>query len=184
MNSKVLSSEIKNMNKKRIITLVSLLIVLSAVIGSYLYYQNFISRGETLPNVNYSPATNEDKSRIDDTKQQAIDRQNIEKENESNSLQAVSPSITYAGQYGDSIEIGAYVEGVFEDGGTCTATMKKDGVTVSKTVTAEKNVRSMDCPVMIFPKSELRSNGTWTVTVSYKSDSAEGKSKDRSVEVK
>ncbi len=97
---------------------------------------------------------------------------------------SVTPSITYAGQYGDFVEIGAYVDGIFENNGTCTATLQKDGVILTKTVTAEKNVRSMDCPVMKFSKSEFTTNGLWTAKVAYSSETAKGTSQERQIEVK
>ncbi len=138
--------------------------------------------------VNLQPATKEDKKRADDNKQRIIEKdEQLKKQGQRNSSagkQAVAPAITYAEQYGANIEVGAYVGGVFEDGGTCTATFSKVGASFSKTTTGVKNVSSVNCPTMIIPTSAFSTKGAWSVVVSYSSNTSSGSSAPKQIEVK
>lgn len=96
---------------------------------------------------------------------------------------SAKPSITYAGQYDTSVEVGAYVPGVFEDGGSCTLTLQRGDKKFTAVVNAVKNVSSVDCPVMSVPRSSL-DGGEWQATVAYSSNSSEGTSDPRPVGVR
>ena len=63
----------------------------------------------------------------------------------------------------------AYVAGVFEDGGICTATAVQGSQTITRQSTGFKNVSYTQCP----PLEWSLSAGSWTVTVNYKSPRAE-----------
>ncbi len=141
---------------------------------------------ETEP-LNLAPPTNEDRQRVEDNKKRIIEQQDLSKSqqvNTSGSKKSIKPTITYAQQYGQSVEIGAYVSGIFEDGGKCTATFKLGSSAFSKSVTANKNVSSVDCPVMSANASDFNPKGSWLVEVSYDSPTAFGVSEKRQVEVK
>ncbi|MBX4197078.1 hypothetical protein KW801_00795 [Candidatus Saccharibacteria bacterium] len=67
-----------------------------------------------------------------------------------------------------STVIRAYISGVLEDGGTCTATATAPGqATVSASSTGFKNVSYTQCA----PINWNLSSGDWTITLSYKSSS-------------
>lgn len=96
---------------------------------------------------------------------------------------SVTPTITYAGQYGSQIEVGGYVGSVFEDGGTCTLTLQKGTYQKTNQVIGIKGASSVDCPVMTFSLSSLEP-GTYQATLSYISLTSEGQSTSRTVEIK
>lgn len=72
--------------------------------------------------------------------------------------------------------------GVFEEGGTCTATFVKDGETRSKTSVGFQNSSYTQCaPIDLEPG--FLTKGTWSVVVSYASPKAEGASISKNFEV-
>lgn len=79
-----------------------------------------------------------------------------------------------------SSKVYAYVEGVIEDGGTCTATATKDSQTFTGTSNAFTDGRQTNCT----PIDIALSPGIWSVVVSYSSASYEGSSQAQSWEVK
>ena len=94
------------------------------------------------------------------------------------SKKQVTPVITNASQE----QINAYVPGVFEEGGSCTATLTKGNKTVTKTSTGFQNVSYTSCaPINI--SGQLTERGTWSLVLSYNSTTAEGKSAAASLEV-
>jgi hypothetical protein len=136
--------------------------------------------------VNLNPPTDKDQERVEENKQRIIDDQSSKNDGQqSTEKKSVTPTITYLGQNdgSGSVEIGASVGGVFEDGGTCTATFSKDNSSFSKSVAAIKNVKDMSCPMISASRSEFGSIGLWSVIVSYKSPTYSGVSTVRTVEV-
>jgi hypothetical protein len=94
----------------------------------------------------------------------------------------VKPVITYAGQYGNKIEVGSYVPGVYETG-TCSITLSNGNQQVTRSNTASKEGRSTVCPAFSIDRSEFPQSGTWTATVSYSSSTTKGDSDTKSLEV-
>jgi hypothetical protein len=182
--------QIKKITKKSWM-IVAALVISALVAGAY-----FVTRGNNseqttqaptnADTINLDPPTAEDAQRVDENKQKILTRQEQEKSQPTTSTgskKTVNPVITYAGQYGQNIEVGGYINGIFEDGGSCTAVFTKNSQTVTKTVQSVKNANAVDCPVMIAQANELNT-GTWTVTISYTSPNATGKSTEREIEVK
>jgi hypothetical protein len=69
-------------------------------------------------------------------------------------------------------EVDAYVEGVIEDGGTCTVTATQGSQIVTGSSKGSADVRNTNCvniPISL-------SGGHWSIVVSYSSASYEGKS--------
>jgi hypothetical protein len=81
-----------------------------------------------------------------------------------------------------SVEIGSFVQGVVESGGTCTVTMTKDGKTASASGAAEEGATTTWCGVIAVPASQL-SSGRWSAVVTYKSASTHGSSDPKQVTV-
>jgi cytoskeletal protein RodZ len=184
-------------NKNTIILLAVLLVVLGALAYYQFVYKNrnnsstiSTSPSEPEKKINYGPPTEADKNQVDSNKE-AI----VKKDESTNTTtdtpsttpttkKSVKPVITYAGVYGDNIEVGSYVNDVYEDGGTCTATFSLGSATFTKSVSAVKNVSNMSCPVIQVPKSQFNPMGNWTVKVSYDSANANGTSDNKIIEVK
>lgn len=176
------------MTKTKKIILVVIVSIAIVVTGGYLYNKKMHNNTQSTTNdskvngIDYSPGTEQDQKDADKKKSDLYTKETTPKTNTSG-IKTINPIITYAGQYGSNIEIGAYVN-VFEDSGTCKAQLKQGSVVLEKQVTAVKNVSSVDCPAMIFPTSQISSKGTWQATVSYISSTTIGTSESKSIEVK
>ncbi len=156
--------------------LIALVLVLVAGAGAYLY-KSKIAKPKNQPdpaksNVNYSPPTEEEKNPARD--QPVKPEQISTPEGPKNK---VIPSITSA----DKQEVRAFVAGINEEGGTCTATVTMGSQSVTATSQGFSNVNYTSCPAMKF-SSPLKA-GKWSVTVSYRSATSEGSSEPFSFEV-
>ena len=182
----------KKINKKTVVSVSIITIV--AVVAAYVYFR--INDPTTTDNsypvdqsdgINFNPPTDEEKQRADENKQRIQEREdaiNEAQRADNGEKQNVTPAFSYIGKYGTQIEVGSYVPGIYEEGGTCTAKFSRNAETFSRSVQAVKNVSSVDCPVIAVPVSSFPSMGIWSVTVSYNSTNASGESETRTVEVK
>lgn len=178
-------------NKKLIIGVLALAAIVVAG-GAFAYSQQSSSTAPTPvvntspeATINYDPPTEEEIESTEQHKQAITDREEARQNQPANlDKRAVTPTITYAGQYGTQVEIGAIVPGISEGNGTCTAKFTNGAKSFTKSVAAVKNVNSTDCPEMNAESNEFSPKGTWTTTVSYNSPVAEGISEPRQIEVK
>lgn len=175
--------------KKQSIALVAVLVL--AMITSGLLYaknRNLDSSQPASPDatqaqdINFDPPTAEDAQRAADNKQRLTD-QPSQPNASPGTKKSVKPTITGAGQYGEVVEISSFVGGVFEDGGTCTATFTSGGTSFTSSVQAVSNVNTVNCPTISVPISNFNPRGTWSVTISYSSNTAAGTSDPKQVEV-
>jgi hypothetical protein len=85
--------------------------------------------------------------------------------------------ITYAGwdPGTSSVEVNAFVSGVIEDGGTCTAELTLGSTTRTVSAPATGDATTTGCAPMIVPGGQLAA-GDWQAVVSYTSATAEGRS--------
>ena len=85
--------------------------------------------------------------------------------------------ITYSGWIDSSVavEVGAYVAGVAESGGTCTLTLTSGSRSSRAQVSGEPDASSTSCPTMAVPGDELAS-GPWSAVISYESATTSGQS--------
>ena len=181
MPVKIKDSKTKQIfTRKKILLLVVVLVVACSGCIYLLSTRNDTDSGT----VNLNPPTPEESSAGNSAKKAAVEQQRVE-ENQQTSpgKKEVTPLITYAGQYGSQIEVGAYVSTIFEDGGTCTLTLERSSVTKITTVSGVKNVNSVDCPTMSIERSQL-SAGQWKAIVSYSSTSSQGTSEPKYFEVR
>ncbi|MCA9331808.1 hypothetical protein KC968_02600 [Candidatus Saccharibacteria bacterium] len=181
----------QSLSKKRILSPapVAGAIVLIALIGGGIYAR---SRQNTTPaqmskptsaqqtgqdTINYDPASREDNRQNDANKEKIVEEQKQQDNSDPGitTLKSVTVTITSA----DIYSVFANVTGVVEDGGTCTAVFSNGTQTLSTTSTSVANVSYTQCGRMATPK--LTGQG-WTATVSYKSNSAQGVSKQIKVE--
>jgi hypothetical protein len=133
--------------------------------------------------INLDPPTAQDAQRVDENKERLAEKQAQEDSQagqSSTSKKQVTPIITYAGQYDQQIEVGAYVS-VFEDNGTCSATFTNGSKSFVKTVQAVKNVSTTNCPAMAAQASEFSPKGSWTLVVTYDSPISNGHSASRTL---
>lgn len=132
-----------------------------------------VTSGNNGSYVNLNPATEQERQQSQAAKDAVTSQQNQTQASSSGKKQ-VTPTITHA----DATSVSAYVSGVFEDGGTCTAIFTQGATTKTFTSTAFANVSYTSCaPIKV---SGLAS-GTWTVVVSYNSSAATGQSQQQTV---
>ena len=100
------------------------------------------------------------------------------------SKKTVTPIISTWAQRDSTLDVNSFVQGIVEDGGTCTLTLvaKSDGTKVSQSRSAVSNASNTSCGVISVPLSKL-STGTWTATVSYSSSTSVGTSDKNDLEV-
>src|SRR3989338_2205643 len=157
--------------------LTAVLVLLLALIGFGLTRNNKNDQATTTTGGNLTPATSEEKQEAENRKDQIVEGQRNQTATPSLGTKNVSVVITNA----TLTDMRGYASGVFEDGGTCTATATKGSQTVTKTSTGFKNVSYTSCSP-IYWDSPL-GNGSWTINLSYKSTTAQG-SASQTIEVK
>ncbi len=182
----------KYSNSKKRIVFLALVIMLLGLLSAFAY--RYVTNKDSSPSagikkgdsINYDPPTPTDKKRVENTKQNIANQQTQPdaKTPPQVGKKSVKPIITYAGQYGDAVEVGGQVSGIFEDGGSCEATFTKTPLHVSKKVQAVKDASSVSCPTISVASSEFSSKGTWQVELSYISVNYQGVSDVRSVDIK
>ncbi len=130
-----------------------------------------------------------------------LDRQNAQKNKKSSSsssggnnatetsgsdqnLQSVTPILSRWDGGTDPVEVAGYVQGVFEDGGTCTYTFTKDSQSFSRTSVGFQDATHTSCAPVDISKSSFPQTGTWQVTLKYKSSTSVGTSNSQSFDIK
>lgn len=173
----------KSNNKKRWLILgASIAVVLILGVLTWRYF-NSRSKHEapTGTVINYGPPTDEEKQAGDNKKQEIVNQQSQSNNSSTNSGQKkqVTLTITSASASG----VSAYITGIFEEGGGCTATFTKGNEVVTKTSGGFGNASYTQCAPFQVSPSDFPSKGSWTLTVNYSSATAEGKSQPQQVEV-
>lgn len=165
-------------NKKLRILVVVTAVILFAGLASYIVYANsnqlwpFLAKetpvesGHDTNSINYNPPTDKEVESSQDGK-----KNSSENTNENETLTSINLIVSYAGLSDDktAIEVNAYTPDVIEGTGKCTATLTKDSSTVNKESSAMVDARSSICEPILIPLTEFNSNGTWQLSVSYKS---------------
>ena len=171
-------------NTRKKINIIVISVISISVLICFGYYYKSSEKNTTTPidneTINYEPARPAEKKEAEENKDALVNRQEVEKTDTSTTTnkKQVKPSITNT-----SGSVNAYVSGIFEEGGTCTAVFNNDAITNTKTSTGFRNVSYTQCaPINI--ESGFLSAGTWTVTVKYSSEKSEGTSDIQTIEVK
>ncbi len=97
-------------------------------------------------------------------------------------LAEAAVSIVDASQYGEEVEVRAFVGNIIAEG-TCWVVFTMDREQLSKEVSARPDASTSICETLVVPRSEFASTGVWSVEVIYTNDSAKG-SATTSVEIK
>lgn len=166
----------KKSNSRRLSkALIAGLVVLAVGLayGGYRLYQNH-NKPTTLKTpdggqASLAPATESDKQASEDHKD-AIVKQNAQT-NTPNSGTSKTSSVVITNK--STTGVRAYVTGVFEEGGVCTALAVQGPKTSSATSSGFENVSTTQCAPLDWDTP--LSTGSWTITVSYKSASTESK---------
>lgn len=124
--------------------------------------------------VNLNPATEQEKKESEDIKNQSAGQSQTPSTQTTAGKKQVSVVVTNA----SSDSVNAYVTGVFEEGGVCTATFTQGSTTITRTSTGFRNVSYTQCAPI---SSNLPNSSPWSVIVSYSSATAEGKSQPQTL---
>lgn len=127
--------------------------------------------------VNLNPPTDKEKNETETHKDELVEGSSGGSSD--SNKKAVEPLITRA----DQTEVRAYVPGVVENGGTCTATLSKGSAVIVKTSEGVANSSVTNCRPINLAGTQFPQKGQWSLTVSYSSDTAAGKSQPTTVEV-
>lgn len=175
----------KNKSPKKIIIIVlcTMMVLILAGLAAYWFMRDetpsiTTSDGDT---VVLTPATDQEKKQADDNKQNIIS-QNEKIESSTPAAGAkrqVTPTITSAGSGG----VNGYINGVFEEGGTCTAQFTKGSASFSRSSSGFQNASYTQCAPIAVSPSDFSSGGTWNVVLSYSSTSSNGSSAPQTFEV-
>lgn len=176
------SNKNKDNSKRKLVIIVAVAVIAVFLVGIFIYTNRTKKSAAVTDSqtINYEPATDEEKKQAEDTKEKIVMQQEAQQNKPatpSTQKTAIKPTITNT-----TDSINAYVNGIFEEGGVCTATFTKDGVTLSKTSAGFQNVSYTQCAPMNL-ESGFLSAGKWSVTVRYSSDKSEGTSESQTFEV-
>ena len=202
----------KNKKTKKLIknfftAIIAILLIAAIVLGVILLFrQNENSTPKPQPQQDYARDINtasdkikteddlKDEEKVAESSNDAKDRQEADdnaqakakeatKKTESGTLVA-EPEITYTytdNETGDTL-VGAEVRNINETGGKCTYTFTRGSTSTSVTTGINAGPSYISCEAARLPKGKL-SSGTWSVTVKYKSNTAEGESEAQSYSV-
>ncbi len=168
--------KIKNKKNYKKYILIFLAVVLIAAGSAFFIIKNN-NKQSTPSTEKYEGPTSQDKKDAADNKKHVSNREELDKQEDSSSdKKQVTPVITNAMQSGQQITINAYVSGVFEDGGKCSATISKGSNSITRTTNAFADATTTSCQPIFIDRSVFSEAGDWKVTMHYKSNSAEGSS--------
>ncbi len=169
----------KSKRKYFIWALVVILAVFLIGFGSYRIFLHKPAAPTTTDGkpVNLNPATTEEKTQTDAQKDAIIDDKAQVTGNPSGSSKQSAIIITEATGNG----VRAYVTGVFEEGGTCTASATKGTQVVTGASEGFQNASYTQCAPINW--SPPLSTGSWTIKVTYKSATTES-TQSKTIEVK
>lgn len=166
-------------SKKPLIIAIAVSVALLGVgAWTYAYFSNRSTYDDTqtVNDINYDPPTEAEQAAGDKQKEQ------LTKEEEPSQSEDIEVAVVDASQYNDTVEIRAFVQGVIESG-SCTATLTKDGQTVTKKSDAFIDATTTQCGNLNIPRSDFPSGGEWSLIVSYSSERHAGSSKEWKVSV-
>lgn len=180
-------------NKNRVLLTV-VAILLLATIFCYFGYKK-LHKNKPTPNaatsptatqekINMEPATAEEKKEANDHKA-SLPSNGQPSSNTSNSIKTVTPIITFTEQDKQSkaVEVGSFVPGIVENGGTCEASFSMGNNSFKKQNVAVEDATTTRCPVFSVARTEFPNAGTWTVSVVYNSNKAQGSSEAKQIQV-
>lgn len=180
------------LSKKNVFIAAALISSALIIAGGWYVYDNKISNandaGSLEDPVNYDPPTEEEQQAGDAQKAKNIEKENQQRQatNQTESgKKKVTPVVSFWGQNPDngSAEANGFVTEAYEEGGTCTLTLQKDGQTKTARRKAIKDAQTTTCGLLIIPRDQLNA-GKWQTTITYSSATAYGVSDKVEMEIK
>lgn len=98
-------------------------------------------------------------------------------------LRKVNVLITSVDVQGDQVSVSGFVTDVTEEDGVCSYVFVNGSTTVSKERSTLANPTSVTCKTLTLSKSDLPKDGTWNVSIHYKSSRSTGVSSERELKL-
>ena len=179
----------KKSNKKKLIAWLVIIVIILLVAAGFLYLKYGLNHATT----QQSPSTNKQsslKSAESTTPNQTNTKPSDSQSNggsgttsPTNNKVTVDVTIVDAAQYQSNIEVRAYSSDVSTTG-VCTFTFTKNGYSdIVRQTNGNVNSSTTACSELTIPASSFPTTGTWSLVVTYSSDSAQGSSNPQSVEI-
>lgn len=159
--------------------LISTLIILIITIGTiWLFKYGSKSKNSTSnttnttlaeDQINYSPPTDQEKKSGDETKKTIVERESQQQNNNSSEVRQVTPIITNA----TPDNVSAYISGIFEEGGKCTAVFTQGQIKIIRDSVGFGNASYTQCAPI---NPNLPNSNKWLVVVTYSSQTSTGSS--------
>lgn len=128
-------------------------------------------------NINYGPPTPEELKETNSFKDEQAKDTEDDTVNSSTSPQptTVTPIMTSWGQNKQTkaVEVAGFISGVYESGGTCTLKLVLGETVLTESRTAIQDAQTTNCGLISITRDRLQP-GTWKVTLTYDSPTAQG----------
>lgn len=182
----------KRKNKALIIIAATLVVIAS--IATLTYAKKWWPFNEPVNHIvegiDYGPPTDEEVEHSQDAKKDMLEEdQNNTTGNESGnenttSLKKVSVGVSHSDVINGNVEIRAFISGVIEGTGTCSATLTQSGAkSVTRSSKAFVDASTSQCAPILIPLNEFEKTGSWSLVVTYKSPSSQGSSEKITVNI-
>ena len=173
-------------NKKTIVIIAILLLLLVLATIGYLLFKNSnfgnIFKSGNAP-ISQSKESDRPVNDVDysgpsetDIEESQNGKKNIEENDSTTNSSSVPVAVSFADVVDNNVEIRAFIPGVIEGTGKCTATLNQGAQTIQRSSDAFIDASSSQCDPIYIPVSELPSKGTWSLVVVYTSSLHTGKS--------
>jgi len=171
----------KSKTKKVLLICGFCLILMTGALGSYkllLKKDSSNSSSEQQPidkkSIDFGSPSKEEKTATDANKENVakqMEQDQLNTEGKKSVVPVITSPVPSPATNPKDLRISAYISGIFEDNGTCTATIK-GSTTIIKSSKGFKNVSTTDCE----PINISLAPGPWTINMSYDSINAKGQS--------
>lgn len=173
-------SKLQKKSKKNLLIIVAILaVVVLAIVGVWLLNRSDDSKlsnestDQVANEINFNPPTEEEKQAAEDKKDEIVAEQN----NPPAVSNTANVVITDASQYGDIVEIRAFVSNRIDSSGSCAVTLTKGTSTITRTQNATADASTTQCGTFEIPRSDFPSSGSWSVVVTYSAPDVGGQAK-------
>lgn len=174
-------------SKKQRWAILAAVILIAVGLSTFLYARQTRQTSDDWRNdINYSPATDAEKEYSEAVKDDIVenDKKQDDQPQDAGAKKRVLPQVSSWAQRDSTsnLTIGGYVDGVIEDGGSCTVVLTKGGQEVSASREGLANAQSTACGSIVIEKAKIEA-GNWSVVLRYSSKTSEGISDPVSIEV-
>lgn len=162
----------KTKKKSSFLSVLIATIILLGLAGAALYLTRDSSQPspeQPVNTINFGPPTEEEQAAGDEKKEELV----AEEESPPELPDEASVAIVDASQYGNEIEVRAFISNVVQNG-RCIITFENAGESLTKTVDAFADATTTPCINLVVPRDEFTNTGEWTVTVEYRNDTIKG----------